>query len=225
MGARVLKFAQQHQNTSPALTTAVARLQERLNRARELELQQRDGLTTVHLATGRKHELRRIIRRTHLHHLRSVAEAASVDEPNLVQKFSFPDHNDYRGFQTAASGMLAEARSRKDLLQKHGLADEVLSGLEVALDQFEVAADMGAAGRLAHVTAKAELDRLAEEINQIVDVMKGLIQVRFATQAEVLVAWESASNVVAAPKPDEKSGSGSTAPIGTAPTGDVRPAA
>jgi hypothetical protein len=226
MGSRVLKFAQQHPDTSPAFTSAVARLQERLNRAKELELQQRDGLTTVHLATARKRELRRTIRRTHLHHLRSVAEVASVDEPDLVQKFSFPQQpNTYRGFQTAASGMLAEAGSRKELLLKHGLAEEVLTGLELALDQFEVAADMGAAGRLAHVTAKAELDRLAEEIDQIVDVMKGLVQVRFATQPQVLAAWESASNVVAAPRPEEKPASGSTPPAGTAPAGDVRPAA
>jgi hypothetical protein len=220
MGSRVLEFARQHPDTSPAFTAAVARLQDRMNRAKELQLQQRDGLTTVHLATGRKRELRRTIRRTHLHHLRSVAEAASADEPDLVKKFSFPQQpNTYRGFQTAAGGMLAEARSRQELLLKHGLAEEVLTGLEVALDQFEVAADMGAAGRLSHVTAKAELDHLAEEIDQIVDVMKGLVQVRFATQSEVLAAWESASNVVAASKPEEKPESG------TAPAGDVRPAA
>jgi hypothetical protein len=71
----------------------------------------------------------------------------------------------------------------------------------------------------------AELDRLAEEIDQIVEVMKGLIQVRFATQPEVLAAWESASNGVAAPKPEEQSEAGSTPPAGTAPGGDVRPAA
>jgi hypothetical protein len=220
MGARVLEFARQHRDTSPAFTAAVARLQERLNRTKELQLQQRDGLTTVHLATARKRELRRTIRRTHLHHLRSVAEVASVDEPDLAQKFTFPyQPNTYRGFQTAASGMLAEAGSRKELLLKHGLAEEVLTGLEVALDQFEVAAEQGAAGRLSHVTAKAELDRLAEEIDQIVDVMKGLVQVRFANQPQVLAAWESASNVVAAPRPEDKPESGA------APAGDVRPAA
>jgi hypothetical protein len=220
MGSRVLEFARQHPDTSPAFTAAVARLQERLARAKQLDVQQHDGRTTVHLATARKAELRRLIRRTHLHHLRSVAEVASVDEPDLVEKFSFPRHpRTYRGFLTAASGMAAEARSRKELLLKHGLAEEVLTGLEVALEQFEVAAEQGAAGRLAHVTAKAELDHVAEEVDQIVDVMSGLVRVRFATQPQVLAAWESASNVVAAPRPEEKPESG------TAPAGDVRPAA
>jgi hypothetical protein len=216
----VLEFARQHPDTSPAFTAAVARLQERLSRAKELGLQQHDGRTTVHVATERKAELRRLIRRTHLHHLRSVAEMASMDEPELAAKFTFPKRpRTYRGFLTTASGMLAEARSRKELLLKHGLAEEVLTGLEVALEQFDIAAEQGAAGRLAHVTAKAELDRLAEEMAQIVDVMSGLVRVRFVSQPEIVAAWESASNVVAAPQPEEKPESG------TAPAADVRPAA
>ena len=44
----------------------------------------------MHVATARKAELRRLIRRTHLHHLSSVAEVASVDEPELARKFVVP---------------------------------------------------------------------------------------------------------------------------------------
>jgi hypothetical protein len=49
---------------------------------------------------------------------------------------------------------------------------------------------------------------------QIVKVMTGLIRVRLASQPELLVEWESASSVVAAPRPAEKPD-----------TGEVRPAA
>jgi hypothetical protein len=121
-----------------------------------------------------------------------------------VAKFVIPrDTHTYRGFQTAASGMAAEAQTRKDLLLKHGLAEEVLGGLQVALDQFETAVEQGAAGRLTHIGATAELDRVAEEVVQVVKVMNGLVRFKFANQAEVLAAWESASNVVAAPKPED----------------------
>ena len=140
MGTRVLEFTRLHPDTSPAFVAAVARLQERLARAVRLAHQQLDGLSTVHVATARKVELRRLIKRTHLHHLSSVAEVASVDDPELPRKFLFPrDTFTYRGFQTAASGLAAEAENRKDLLLKHGLAEEVLTGLQVALDQFEMA--------------------------------------------------------------------------------------
>ena len=215
MGTRVLEFTRLHQDTSPAFVAAVARLQERLARADQLARQFMDGQSAVRVATARKAELRRRIRRTHLHHLKSVAQAASVDEPELDRKFVIPRAAiTYRGFQTAAGGMAAEAENRKDLLLKHGLAEEVLSGLQVALDQFETAVEQGAAGRLTHIGATAELDTVGEEVVQIVKVMTGLIRVRFAAQPELLVEWESASNVVAAPKPEEKPD-----------TGEVRPAA
>jgi hypothetical protein len=226
MGTRVVEFGRLHPDTSPAFAAAVARLQERLDRAERLAHQQMDGVSAVRVATARKVELRRLIKRTHLHHLTSVADVASVDEPELGRKFVFPrDTFTYRGFQTAASGMAAEAQSRKDLLLKHGLAEEVLSGLQVALDQFETAVEQGAASRLGHVGATAELNRVAEEVVQIVKVMSGLIRVRFAGQPELLAAWESASNVVAAPKPEEKPDSGTTPPSGGTPPGEVRPAA
>jgi hypothetical protein len=223
MGARVLEFARLHPDTSPAFVSAVARLQERLARADVLAHQQMDGRSAVHVATARKAELRRLIKRTHLHHLISVAEVASVEEPELAQVFLLPhDATTYRGFQTAASGLAAEAQSRKAILLKHGLAEEVLTGLEVALDQFETVLEQGAAGRLQHVGATADLDRVAEEVVQIVKVMTGLIRVRFATQPELLSAWDSASNVVAASRPDDAtSPSGGTPPTG----GTVRPAA
>jgi hypothetical protein len=219
MGTRVLEFTRLHPDTSPAFVAAVARLQGRLARADQLARQFMDGRSAVHVATARKAELRRLMRRTHLHHLSSVAEVASVDEPELARKFVIPrDTFTYRGFQTAASGLAAEAQSRKELLLKHGLAEEVLTGLEVALEQ-------GAAGRLTHIGATAELDTVGEEVVQIVKVMTGLIRVRFAGQPELLVEWESASNVVAAPRPEDKPETGPT-PAPTPPTGgEVRPAA
>jgi hypothetical protein len=214
MGARVLEYARLHKDTSPAFVLAVARLQERLARADQLDRQFMDGRSAVHVGTARKIELRRRILRIHLRHLSSVAQAASVEEPELARKFVVPrGTTTYRWFLTAASGLAAEAESRKELLLKHGLAEEVLSGLQVALDEFETAVEQGAAGRLRHVGATAELDTLGEEVVQIVKVMTGLIHVRFASQPELVVEWESASNVVAAPRPEEK------------PDGDIRPAA
>ncbi len=130
---------------------------------------------------------------------------APLAEPELARKFVLPrGTHTYRGFQTAAGGLAAEAESRKELLLKHGLAEEVLSGLQVALDQFEAAAEQGAAGRLTHIGATAELERVSDEAVQIVRVMTGLIRVRFAGQPELLVEWERASNVVAAPKSEQK---------------------
>jgi hypothetical protein len=66
------------------------------------------------------------------------------------------------------------------------------------------------------------LDLVAEEVVQIVKVMTGLIRVRFASQPNILVEWDSARDVLSAPRPDDATPpSGGTPPTG----GTVRPAA
>jgi hypothetical protein len=223
MGRRVLEFIRQNPDPSPGFATATARLQERLARADQLAQQQLDGRSEVFAATARKADLRRTMLRAHLDHLINVAQVAAVEDPEVAQKFSFPpDARTYLSFRAAASGIAAEAQSRKDLLLKHGLSEDVLSGLLTSLDQFETAVEQGSAGRLARVGATAELVTVADEVVQVVKVMNGLVRLKFANQANVLAAWESASSVFATPKPEDNPEPGTTTP----PTGgEVRPAA
>jgi hypothetical protein len=82
--------------------------------------------------------------------------------------------------------------------------------------------EQGAAGRLAHVGASAELVVVADAGVQVVNVMNGLIRIRFGNQPELLAAWESAKNVLATPRPGETKPSTD----GTPPAdGAVKPAA
>jgi hypothetical protein len=233
MGKRVLEFARKHSDQSPAFGAAVTRLQDRLNRAAQLAEQQRVGQNEVHVATKRKAELRKLMRKAHLDHLAQVALTAAVEDPELPQKFSFPDDaTTYLAFQTAASGLAAEAESRKELLIKYGLSEDVLSDLKVNLDEFQTVVEQGAAGRLAHVGASAELITVSEEVVQVVKIMNGLVRIRFAKQDEVLAAWDSASNVFGPIRPDTKPESETTPPSdgttpsgGTPSSGNVSPAA
>ena len=224
MGQRVLEFIRQNPDLGPGFATATARLKERLERARQLAQQQLDGRSEVSAATARKKDLRRTMLHAHLDHLTSVAQVASAEDPELAQKFSFPaDARTYLSFRAAASSMAAEAESRKDLLLKHGLSEDVLSGLMTSLDQFETAVEQGSAGRLTRVGATAELVTVADEVVQVVKVMNGLVRLRFASQPNVLAAWESASSVFATPKAEEQPAPGTTPPVTGG--GEVRPAA
>ena len=103
-------------------------------------------------------------------------------------------------FRTAARGMAAEAQNQKEVLVKHGLVETVLDNLVQALDQFDAAMEQATGGRQAHVGASAELKAVADEVVQNVNVMDGLNRYRFMNDAELLAAWESASNVLAAPR-------------------------
>lgn len=96
----------------------------------------------------------------------------------------------------------------------------VLANLVRMLDQFDAAVERGAAGRQTHVGASTELAAtelaaVADEVVKIVNLMDGLNRFRFGNDPERLAAWESASNVQAAPR----NGAGAGKP-GT----DVRPA-
>jgi hypothetical protein len=223
MGTRALDFSRAHPDPSPGYTAAVTRLEERLARAEQLAKQQRDGMLQVRASTARKVELRRTMRKAHLSHLAQVAKVAAREVPELAQKFVFkPGTTTYLAFRTAARGMAAEAQTQKDVLVKHGLAETVLDNLIQNLDQFDSAVENGAGGRQAHVGASAELMAVADEVVQIVRVMDGLNRYRFIGAPELLAGWESASNVLAAPKNGTpKAGPGSTPPAG----GDIRPAA
>jgi hypothetical protein len=221
MGTRALKFSREHPDGSPGSASALTRLQDRLARAEQLAEQQREGILDVRIATARKRDLRRAIKRSHLKHLASVAQVAAEEAPELARMFTLqPQSNPYLAFRTAVRGFAAEAESRKELLVKHGLAETVLSGLTQALNEFDVAVDQGAGGRSAHVGASAELDAVGNEIVQVVNVMSGTNRTRFAQDPELMAAWESVSNVFATPRADAKPTT-PTPPAG----GDVRPAA
>lgn len=201
MGARALIFSRLHPDPSGSAGALLARLEDRLARATQLARQQREGILEVNQATARKRHLQGTMRRAHLAHLRHVARMAERDLPELGQKFVLRRGTiPYRTFRTAARGMAAEAESRKEVLMQHGLADTVLKSLTQALDEFDLAVRQGNRGRLIHVGASADLDRVADEVVLIVKAMDGPNRLRFTHQSELLAAWESASHVVAAPR-------------------------
>ena len=221
MGAAALEFSRKHPDESPGYAAALARLEDRLNRATQLERQQRDGILLAREATARKRDLRRSMKEALLGHMASVARVASDEVPELHQKFTLPrGSNTYRAFRTAARAIEAEAQSRKELLVKHGLSETVLQALTVSLDEFDAMVEQSSASRIAHVGASFELDDVGDEVVQIVKVMNGLNRFRFARQGELLASWQAASNVFATPHPVDEKAAPPVNPAG----GEARPA-
>jgi hypothetical protein len=215
MGSRVLKFSRAHPDASPGFATVLARLEERLTRANQLAEQQRIGISDVRSATRQKARLRKLIRRSHLVHLAGVAQGVA-EMPDLAAKFVLlPMTAPYMAFRAAAGGMAAEAQSQKEILVKNGLAESALGGLTEGLQQFDEAVERFNSARAAHVGASAELDVVARDVVHIVTVMDGLNRARFADDAELLAAWESASNTFGPLHTGEKP----TSPEETPPSG------
>ena len=68
--------------------------------------------------------------------------------------------------------------------------------------------------------ASAELKAVADEVVQVVNVMDGLNRYRFMNDAELLAAWESASNVLAAPRSRHEATRPTPDPVPRPPGGD-----
>jgi hypothetical protein len=222
MGSRALEFSRARPDASPGYNAAVARLEELLLRADRLATQQREGRIQVHAAALRKQELRRMMRLAHFPHLARVAEGAAQDEPELATKFVLTRAaRPYLAFRTAARSIFAEAQARKELMEKHGLAESVLESLAQSLNQFDEAMEQVTEGRRAHVGARAELEHVAGEVVRMVNLMDGFNRLRFATDAESLAAWASASKVLAPSPPKNVE----PAPDERPRAGEIRPAA
>jgi hypothetical protein len=197
MAARALEFSQAHPDESPGYVSALKELEELLQRANQLADQQRLGIAEVRAATAQKRELRRSLRQRELTHVARAARRAAKEVPELAQKFALTRQPvPYLAFRSLARTVAAEAEQRKELLVRHGLVDRVLGTLAQSLDQFDKAVTQGAEGRRMHVSARVELDVVAGDAVEIVQVIDGLNRIRFAGDPDQFAAWRSASNVI-----------------------------
>lgn len=204
MGDRALLFSQAHPDDSTGYGVALARLEALVKRADQLFIQQREGKLQVHAAALRKVELRRTMQLAHLPHFAAAADAASIEVPELPQKFRFPrTSRSFMAFRTAARAVEAEALQWEETLERHGMAGPVLESFRQILGEFESASQRVDSGRLAHIEARAELEKIGREVVRLVKLMDGCNRVRFARDGEALAAWNSARKVL---KAAEKAG-------------------
>jgi hypothetical protein len=197
MGDKALNFSRAHPDQSPGYAAALTGLEQRLTRAQQLARAQQEGINQRKAANARKNHLRRQMRRTQLRHLARVAKVATREIPELAGKFVLrSEPRAYRSFRALAGTMVAEAQTQKELLVKHGLSDMVLDSLVQSLDQFDRATTEGTNALRTHVSARAELDVLGDEVVDIVQVMDALNRFRFADDAAILAEWETVSNII-----------------------------
>jgi hypothetical protein len=226
MGERVSSYAHANPVQNATFLGLLAQVDGLLERAKVAAAEQRDGIAQSRGATALRDAIHAEVRRIYLPHIDTVADQATREQPEIQPTLrAGHDSRTVRGFRTAANAIAAAVDTHRELLVRHGLSEEIASGLGPKLKQFDEAVEEGLAGRRRHVAATAELMIIAAEIADAVNVMDGFERLRFAQDPERLAAWTSASSITAAPvvrdaaPPDGQ-------PEGGAPAGgDVRPAA
>ena len=152
--ARVRDFIRAHRTDGAGEGTALARLEELLQRAEALAAQQRAGVVATRSATMQRRELRHTLQTKLLKYLAAVGAVAAKGNTELAPQFRLPPSGaSHQGFLTAARGMLEKASAQKELLVSRGMSGTLVDDLAAALAQFEKTLEATRAGRRDHVGA------------------------------------------------------------------------
>ena len=193
MAQRVRDFNRAHPPPDPANQALLARFEETLVKAEELAARERQGRNTARAGTRRRLDLRREMHYSVLPQLVRVASLARRERPDVAGHFVLPRSNARNAaYLTAVRSLITAARLHADLLGKHGLAAGLLDDLTAQVSALEATTAALNASHTAHVGARADLDKVLNQLVVLVDTIDGVNRYRFKTEPELLAAWNSA---------------------------------
>ncbi|MEP6689463.1 MAG: hypothetical protein ABJC36_14025 [Gemmatimonadales bacterium] len=229
MAVRVRDFCETNPSADPSFVSVLGRLKEAIDRMVSLGSRQVSGLLSRHASTVNRQQIRRGLRNDLLRHLVTIAQDAAAEKPGLGDQFEIPGHNlSSARFYAVAKAMLELGVAEKEVLIKHGLSDQLLNDLAVAVAEFEGSITATNTSREEHIGARAELQQVSDEVLQLVQMMNGINRYRFRGDPHLLVAWEAAKHVVSGPQVKSEAPAAPEAPSqpGTGgQTEEVKPAA
>jgi hypothetical protein len=229
MAVRVRDFCDTNPSTDPSFVSVLGRLKDAINRMVLLGSRQVTGVLSRHASIVNRQQVRRRLRDDLLRHLVTIARDASAEQPGLGDKFEIPASNlSSARFFAASKAMLELGSQGKEVLVKHGLSDKLLDDLATAVAEYEGTITATNTSREDHISARAELQQVSDDVVQLVQMMDGINRYRFKGDPHLLTAWESAKHVVSGPQvkaetPVAPTGSSEGGSSGT--SGQVTPAA
>jgi hypothetical protein len=195
MFSRVLGYCRDHPSDDAGTIALVARLDERLARAKSLNEQAVSGKLTEHASVASKENLKITIR-NHFWILEGMAELIAMDQPDIAVRFEVPSiHDSHWPFVTTSRVALAHAESLRDLFLSYGMTPTFLEDLAVLVDSYEKTVEEKIAARSTHVGAHADLKAVIGELMLVVRLLDKIHGIRFRNDAESLAAWKSAHNI------------------------------
>lgn len=174
----------------------VARLGQKVARLNALEVQQESGLQSSRSSAIHRRELRRAITRITLFHVLRVAKLLAPDHPGEAGGIQRPPPGrGEQSFLTRVQAIVQEVEAHLDAFLHAGLSPEGLAELKQQLATYKQAMLDAHAARRAHTGARAELEQQIRELMRMVQVMDGIVGLRFRDKPELMGAWKSARNV------------------------------
>jgi len=239
MVTRAVKFEDAQPDTDPGHQVTAERLKQVQSQMADAIATQRAGRIQRHRGSVEKRRLRREQLAGAIKYLVELGEFAGREHPDLQNDLRYaPAGHSYLAHRTAARGLQAAALAHKEVLAPIGLSDAMMEVFGQQLDQFDVALQDADAGRAAHKSATAVIEKLGAEGLRLVRLLGARNQHRFKGDPELLSAWLDASTVFGrrqnqdsdegpTPEPSAEQAGPETQHEGRTPAagGDVRPAA
>ncbi len=205
MAERVREFLRAHNTDGVGQGLGLAKLEERLERAKVLAEQQVVGVAVTRRATQHRNEVRRALQTKILRYLRVVGRVAAKQNGELADEFPLPPSKaTQEALLTAARATLERATAQKDVLVSLGMSQKVLEDLARAVSEFARTLEASRAGRREHAGASADLEAIGAAIAEQVKLLDGVVQYQFGDDVELMGAWASARNVLGPFKPKEQ---------------------
>jgi hypothetical protein len=195
MSTRVVAFSKANPSDNPGQEAAVAKLDEKVAKAKALVNRGDTGHLTVRASVLTKDEVREALT-VKIRLLQGVARAAAVEVPGVGARIRLrggrPGNT---AFLASAQLALAQATEFQELFTKYGMPPGFLEEFGSLLRQFEASLDEKNLGLRTHVGANAELEATMSDIMMLVKQLDAINRHRFRKDPERLAAWKSARNV------------------------------
>ena len=143
-------------------------------------------------------DLRRMVKTTY-----DTADPLTLDHPEMKGVFKPPtkNNNDTELVTAARSAANAAAQSAA-LFTESGLPPSFFDEMRAKADKLELAAATQAEAVSAGVAATAALKDIYRRMDELVDRLDPLVRNKYANDPAKLAAWESASRLESAPRPE-----------------------
>ena len=121
--------------------------------------------------------------------LEHLIERAQVLAARQRAEFRLARGGSQEAFVMTVRGMLEKAIAQQEQLVKQGMPASLLDDLTAALGEFEKTLEASRAERREHVRVIDDLIAVADQIDEQIRVLDGLVRFRFKDDAEMMEAW------------------------------------
>jgi len=190
---RVRGFISARTAVEPAFVSALARLEELLDRARGILTRQHDGNADARRASTQRVELRRKLQLELTRYLVTVGSVVARGQTELAGLFKLPSPKATNAaFLVAVKSLLMAGQLKHDVLVQAGMSATLLDDLAKMVAEFEAASVAARDALRGHVEARIELDAIATELTQQVNLLDGITRYRFGFDSVVMIEWKEA---------------------------------